>query len=484
MRNSNIKNNYIYNVLYQILIIIVPLFTSPYLTRVLGAENLGIYTFTQSYAHYFVLFILLGVENYGNREIARARDDKEKVKETFWEIYTFQFLLFVVIVFIYILLILFFVKENQLIYWLQLFYVISAGLDINWCYFGLEYFKITVLRNSAIKIISAVAIFLLVKKTGDLWVYTVISAGSLLLSQIVLWPLIIKEFGIYKPTIKGIKKHIRPNLILFLPVLSVSLYTIMDKLMLGMMSEKVEVAYYAYAERIIQIPLSFITALGTVMLPRASNLAKNGDEKTRISLLNKSMQFSMLISVGCSFGVIAIANKLIPWYYGADFSRCAIFSQLLAPVIALTSWNTVVRTQIVIPEKMDKQYLYAVFSGAFVNIVLNAFLISRLQGIGAVIATIVAQTVVCIVQYFTVKKKTKMKKYFIETLFFSFMGAIMMSFLFLIPNIIRITVLDIILRVLLGILIYLLLSWIYLVLIKKDKTLFNAVIGLFKKKGV
>lgn len=484
MRNSDLKKNYLYNVLYQILIIIVPLFTSPYLTRVLGADRLGVYSFTQSFAHYFVLFILLGVENYGNREIARVRDDKVKTRDTFWEIYTFQFVLFVIIVIAYVFLIVFTIKEDKLIYWLQLLYVVSAGLDINWCCFGLERFKLTVTRNSIIKIGSAAAIFLFVKSQEDLWIYTMIAAGSLFLSQAILWPFIIKEIGFSKPSKDGIKRHIKPNLILFLPVLSVSLYTIMDKLMLGVMSTKEEVGYYAYAERIIQIPLSFITALGTVMLPRASNLANRGDKQTRRSLLlNKSMQFSMLMSIGCTFGMIAIADILIPWYYGAAFSRCSLFTKLLSPVIALTSWNTIIRTQVVIPEQMDKEYLYAVLSGAIINLILNALLIPKYQGNGAVFATIVAQATVCLVQYITVRKKVRFSKFFFETAVFTAFGAVMMCSLFSLPSMTNSAIVNIIYRVLFGGIIYLLLSMGYLVVIKKDRMLLNTILGLVKRKA-
>lgn len=483
MGSDNLKKNYIYNILYQLLIILVPLFTSPYLTRVLGAEKLGVYSFSQSYAHYFVLFILLGVENYGSREIARVRDDKDKTSKTFWEIYTFQLFVFLFVVLLYVLSVLFFIEENRIIYWFQLLYIISAGLDINWCCFGLEKFKLTVTRNSIIKLVSAASIFLFVKSIDDLWIYTLIAAGSLLLSQVVLWPFVLRNIGYSKPSILGVKRHIKPNLILFLPVLSVSLYTIMDKLMLGVMTNREEVGYYAYAERIIQIPLSFITALGTVMLPRASNLANRGDGKRRLDLFNKSMQFSMLMSIGCSFGMIAIANIFIPWYYGGSFSRCSFFTQLLSPVIALTSWNTVIRTQIVIPDKMDKEYLFAVLSGAVINITLNALLIPQYQGHGAVIATIVAQTTVCIVQFITVRKKVHFAKYFIDTGLFAVFGAIMMLSLFSLPPITGITIVDIITRVLIGGMIYFVLSMIYLVKMKNDKTLYNTMWSLFKRKG-
>ena len=139
----NIKKNFIYSVSYQILTIILPLITAPYVTRVLGAKGLGVYSKTQAWAHYFLLFAMLGVNNYGNRAIARVRDNREKASKTFWEIYTFQFVTAVIATALYWFYCIQFTSENRLIYMMQSFYVMSGLLDVNWCCFGMEKFKLT-----------------------------------------------------------------------------------------------------------------------------------------------------------------------------------------------------------------------------------------------------------------------------------------------------------------------------------------------------
>lgn len=482
MKQSSLKSNFIYNVAYQILVLIVPLITSPYLTRTIGAEGLGVYSFTQSFAHYFVLCIMLGVNNYGNREIARTRDNKEECSKTFWEIYSFQFILLCALTLIYCGYLVIRKPENLIIYVFQMLYVVSAGFDINWACFGLERFRLTVIRNACIKVFSTIAIFTLVHDSSDLGIYTVIIAGGCLISQLALWPFILKEFDLRRPSWPGIKRHIKPNLMLFLPVIAVSLYTIMDKLMLGVMSTKVEVGYYAYAERVIQIPSSIVAALGTVMLPRASNLVRNGHGDQGKNLLVRSMQFAMLISIGCGFGVMAISKELIPWYYGADFTRCALFTAWLAPVVYLTSWNSVIRTQYVIPYGYDRIYLATVSVGAVVNLILNVLFIRTYQGIGAVIATDIAQFAVCFVQYLLLKNKLDYKEFRSDTVCFFVTGLAMFIGLYILPDFSKVDIVNILYKILVGAAFYCTVTIGYLACIKKDTRLIRSIMSISRRR--
>ena len=97
VQKGKLRKNLIYNIFYQILIIILPLITAPYISRVLGSHNVGVYSYTQAFANYFYLFAMLGVNNYGNRTIAAVRDDRYEVSKTFWEIFSFQFILGLII---------------------------------------------------------------------------------------------------------------------------------------------------------------------------------------------------------------------------------------------------------------------------------------------------------------------------------------------------------------------------------------------------
>lgn len=217
-KKESAKTNFIFNVCYQVFILVLPLITAPYISRVLSADNIGIYSYTQAFANYFVLFAMLGVNNYGNREIARTRDDRTTLSKTFWEIYTTQAFLTVVLSICYIVYTACFVTNNRTIYFIQLFYVFSAGMDINWFCYGLEKFKVTVTRSTVVRICTAVAIFVFVKNQNDLWKYTLIMSAGTLIGQAVVWPFVIHRIDFIRPTVKGMFKHVKGNCILFIPV--------------------------------------------------------------------------------------------------------------------------------------------------------------------------------------------------------------------------------------------------------------------------
>ena len=186
------KKNFIYNIIYQILIMILPLITVPYVSRKLGADGIGIYSYTYSIAYYFMIIAMLGLNNYGNRTIAKARDNKENVSKEFCSIYAMQLITStLMIVSYYIYACIFNVKYRQITI-LQSLYVISSMFDINWFYFGIEKFKLTITRNTLIKVLSLILIFSFVKTPNDVWKYTVILAGSTLGSNLILFSFLRK----------------------------------------------------------------------------------------------------------------------------------------------------------------------------------------------------------------------------------------------------------------------------------------------------
>ena len=175
---SNIKKNLIYNIAYQILIVIVPFITSPYLARTLGSQKIGIYSYTYSIAFYFMIIAVLGVSNYGNRSIAKVRDNKEKLNLTFSSIYVVQMTMSILMIIAYVIYLSFIAGEFKIISIIQGMYIIANALDITWFFYGMENFKVIVLRNSVVKALSLILILALVRTQNDLWVYTAIMAGS------------------------------------------------------------------------------------------------------------------------------------------------------------------------------------------------------------------------------------------------------------------------------------------------------------------
>ena len=394
----SVKKNFIYNLSYQVLVMILPLITTPYISRVIGAEGVGIQSYTYSIANYFVLFAMLGVNNHGNRSIAMVRNDKEKLNRTFMSIYLIQVIMSILMIILYIIYITFFAKSYKIIFIIQLIYIIGALFDINWFFFGMEQFKITVIRNTIIKLISVMSIFIFVKDKSDLYLYSIILALGTLISQLILWRFLVKHLKFTKVKFYEVRQHINSMLTLFIPAISVSIYKVMDKIMLGSMSTVTEVGFFANSERIISIPLGIITALGTVMLPKMSNLLSKGKSNEARKYIDLSLRFAMFISIGAMFGLIGVGKSIVPAFLGNGFEGCIEVVSLLSITLLFMAWANVIRTQILIPKKKDKVYIISTLLGAIVNILINTLLITRLGAIGAAVGTIFAEATVCIYQ--------------------------------------------------------------------------------------
>lgn len=434
MKTNSIKRNFIYNSLYQLLVIAIPLITTPYVSRVLGPEGIGEYSYRYSIAYYYMIFILLGLNNYGNRTIAQSRDDKDKLEKSFWSIYIMQLLIGVIVNLTYLIYSLF-LSSNKKISLIMSLYVLSSALDINWFFFGMEKFKMSVTRNFCIKILSTISIFLFVKSPSDVGLYCLILAGSTFVSQCVLWPYIIKNIKIPKLQMKDIIVHIKPNLFLFLTVIAVSLFKIMDKIMLGIMTEKSEVGFYESSEKIISVPTALITSLGTVMLPHMSNkVEKKNDEKNR-STIYYSILFAMFMSSSLCFGIMGVAKEFVPLFYGEGFEKCILLFWILLPSCLFLAFANVIRTQYLLPHQMDTQYVVSAFCGAVVNILVNLCLIPHYGAIGAAIGTLFAEIVVCIYQTYQVKQYLPIVNYVKKSVVFVIAGGIMfLSLIYLNPD--------------------------------------------------
>ena len=408
---KSLQKNFLYNVLYQILLVILPLITAPYISRTLGATAVGVYSYTYSVAYYFLLIAMLGIGNHGNRSVAAVKDDREKLNKTFSSIYSLQVMTFSTAILAYAFYLVLFVKDNRLIVLLQLIYVTSGLFDIGWLFFGLEQFKLTVARNTLIKISTVVLMFVFVHKPSDLWKYTLIMSAGTLFSQAYLWLYVKKYVSFKKCSVKEIASNIKPVLILFIPVLAYSIYKVMDKIMLGIMSSYDQVGFYNNAEKIINIPMGIITALGTVMLPRMSNIVANGDKKRVDDYIRISAKLVTLLSSAIAFGLMGVSSVLAPVFFGDEFIACGEIIRLLSVTVFFIAWANVIRTQYLIPNKRDSIYLTSTMVGAILNLIINWMLIPKYQANGAVFGTIVAEFSVMLVQMVAVKNELPMRKY-------------------------------------------------------------------------
>lgn len=412
MANKSIVKNYLYNLTYQILTLILPLITASYLARVLGATGNGIYIYTYTIVNYFILFGSLGISMYGQREIAYVQDDKSKMKKTFIELVLFRFITIAIASIIYYFL---FMKQGEYSTYYRILFLelIAAAFDISWFFQGMEDFKKTVIRNITVRLTSVGLIFLFVKQETDLSKYLTIYALADFFGNISLWFYLPKYFKGIKIKNINIVRQIPAIVLLFIPQIANKIYNMLDTTMLGkIIADKAETGYYEQSQKIIRVLLTLVTSLGTVMVPRMASMFANGEKEKINEYMKKSFNFTYMLSFPIIFGLIAISKNFVPWFFGPGYTKVIILMDIITPIILLMGIANIIGTQYLLPTKRQKEFTISVLVGIIVNFILNYIMINLWNSIGACIATVISQLVVDIMQLYYVKDEINLKEMF------------------------------------------------------------------------
>jgi O-antigen/teichoic acid export membrane protein len=421
----NIKKNYLYNLIYQISALVLPIITIPYVSRVLKPEGVGTFAYTNSIVNYFIIFGMLGIGTYGNKMVAMTRDNKVALSKTFFSIYFLQLILTIASLMGYFIFIFYFFHEYKVIALLQSITLIATVIDCSWLFNGLEQFKKIVTRNLLIRVISLLAIFTFVKNHDDLVIYTIILGLSSFFGQLVMWFYVKKYVLSVRISLNSIIKHIKPTIVYFLPQVAIQVYFVMNKTMLGVFSSNSEVGIYDYSDKIIKMSLAIVSSLGVVMLPRMANTFAKGDLVKARNYINRSLEFSTLLSIPIMFGIAGISKEMIPWYMGNEFINSVNVLVILSPAILFMAWSSVFGTQYLLPLGKMKEYTTSVYVGAFVNIILNFILIESYGSVGAAIGTLCAELAVILVQIYYIRKILDISKILPKLVYYLISGGIM-----------------------------------------------------------
>ncbi len=406
---ASLKKNLFFQTAYQLLAIALPLITAPYVARVLGAEKCGLYSYSNVVASYFVVFGMLGLEQYGSRSISRVRDKLEERNKVFSELFVLHSIISIVVVVSYFAFALLSITNREL-FLIQGLYVASVLFDVNWFFFGIEKFKVTVVRNTIIKISCVAAIFIFVKDGQDLNTYCYIMAGSILISQLSLWPILWKHVRIRRVRLIDLRTHIKPMAMLFIAVIAANLNRTLDKVMLGWYELFNGLGQYDYADKLVRVPLGLIAGLGTIMLSRMSYMYENESTEKTKTMLDASAFLTLTVSIGMAFGLAAIAREFVLLFLGVGFSETSTLLRILTISIPIVAWDNYVRTQILIPKQMDSVYTRAVCIGAITNVVLNLVFIYLWGVLGASISTVLSYLMIMILQTVPVRKQIDLKR--------------------------------------------------------------------------
>ena len=396
MSANTIKKNYIYNLIYHLLVMVVPIITTPYVSRILLASGVGAHSYTFSVVNYFALVVNLGIASYGQLQISKYRDDKNSVSKTFYELVLLRFVVTLIVAIAYFVVV---IQNCSLsyksLYYAHFLYILAYSLDITWFLQGLEEFKKIVVRNIIVKFSAVILIFALVKEPSDLVLYAILLNGSTLLGNVSIWcflPRYLKRICFRN---LNIFSHLKPCLIYFIPTISTTIYLTLDKTMIGWIANgSAENGFYEQAHKIEQMIVTFLTSLSVVTMPRIAYLYEKKLLEEMNEKLRETMNFILFLSFPMCFGLIAVSDFFVPLFLGSGYERCIPLLKIFSLLLIVVGMNNAVGKQVLMAIGRQKQYNKCVLIGCLVNIIFNAILIPKYLAFGAAIASVLAEFVI------------------------------------------------------------------------------------------
>ena len=426
-KEKSIKINYFFSAMYRVFALLIPIVSTPYLTRVLTADGIGTFSYVSSYSTYFLLVGLLGFGLYGQRLIASHRDNKFQSSKDFWELYICQFFVSLVAVVGFSLFAIFqpFGNKYKLCFFIEILTVSSAFFNVNFFLEGNEQFSKVAIRDAIIKIGTLASIFIFIKSSSDVWVYSLIIALSMILSNISVWPYVLRNVSKIPLKILKPQKHFLPCLLLFLPTIAAKIYPLVDKTLIGLITkEDAQIGNYAKAQQLVDSCTLLLTALGVVISPRNAYLLSNGKKDEFLNNIKKAFRFVWFLGLPMTIGIISIANNLVPWYLNSsDFSSASGIMMILSATILLCGIRNVYGMQYLVSSGNDKKYVIAILIGVVSNICLSIPFVFLIGNYGAAIASVAAEMLICLLMSLFSKKDINSKiifngfwKYFVASI--------------------------------------------------------------------
>ena len=421
------RKNAAYNVAYRMFSVFLPLVTAPYLSRTVGTDGVGLYSLAWSVSYVFCLIGMLGLNDYGVRTVAQVRDDRETLDRTFSAILQMQWMVAGVTLLAWFGYVFLVAGEEQPIALHLTMMSVSCLCSLDWCLMGLDIFRPIALRNTFVKLAAAACVFLFVKQKADLWIYGFVWSLATLLGNLMS-AASLKGRVKYRPVpLRESLKHLAPCAMLFISVMAVNVYRTMDKVMVSTIAGVDENGLYENAEKIIYCLSGFISAIGTVMMPKVAHMQQLGATEKIYRHIDRSMELILCMVSAMAFGVAAVADRFAPLFYGEDFRYSGVLMAPLAFTLIMIGFANVIRTQVVLPQKRDHIFVKSVCCGAAVNLIANACLIPYLKSMGAVIGTLLAEMTVPTVQYLILRKELPYRQYLKYAGVYAAFGLIMLG---------------------------------------------------------
>jgi len=394
------QKNIFYNVLLAVSQVLFPLITFPYLARTLGPEHIGLINFAESFAKYFVVLAALGIPIYGVREIAKLTKEPKERSILFWEIFSINFICSIIFSLFFLVCIYFIPNLTQyknLFTW-ALFYFFLQMFNLEWFFSGLGEFKFIALRSFFIRLLFILSVFVFIRSKWDFMKYMQMQVILSLILAIINAFQVMKFINFNKVIREKINlfKHLKPLLVLFLTIFSISIYFSLDTVLLGFLADNESVGYYATALKLNKLVIAVLSAISAAMFPSIMNYFHQ-KEFDKFNQLIKEC-FFLLISLSMPLVILFLgcAPEIVEILFGSNYSRAILPLQITTPLIFIVSLSTIFGFQILSALAKDKLILYSAIYGMVISILLSFILVPIFKEIGTAIAILITELVVCI----------------------------------------------------------------------------------------
>lgn len=401
----SLSRNFLYNILQTVSAVLFPLVTFPYATRILGPEGIGTANFVENFCRYFMTFAALGIPIYGVREISKFSESISDRSKVFFEIIFINIITTIICLCIYLSIIYSFsiFEKNIEMYMLGIIYLFFNVFSVEWFFNGLSEFKFIALRSLLIRFLFIILLFAFVRDKDDVYWYFALNVFTLIINNIVNI-LFIKDKIIFNFNNISLKKHLKPLLYIFSSTVAISLYIIIDVLILGLIADEKSVGYYSLGTKISKVPLALILALGAVIIPELNYAKSKNDLLLYQSLLNKSIDFVIMTGIPVGMFIYICSQELIMLFGGKDFAEATTSLKIMAPLAVVIGFSNVFGIQILTVFNKEKQLLYTVTLGMIVSVILNFLLIPYLLDKGSAIANLLSELSVTIFGFLLARK--------------------------------------------------------------------------------
>ena len=420
------RKNAAYNIAYRMFSVLLPLVTMPYLTRACGQDGFGLYSYAWTISEFFCLAAMLGLNDYGVRAIAQVRDDREKLDRTFSAIWQMQLLTAGAALLAWFGYVFLFAGDEKYIALHLTMMSVSCLVSFDWVLMGLDQFRPVALRNTFVKLAAAACVFIFVKEKADLWIYGFVWSLSTLLGNLSCVTAMRGRVKYTPVPMKESLKHLGPCAVLFISVAAISIYRKMDKVMVTQIAGEAQNGLYEAAEKVVYCLSGFISAIGTVMLPKVTHMWEKGETERIARHIDRSMDLVICMVSALAFGIASVADRLAPLYFGEEFRESGLLMALLGFTLIMIGFANVIRTQVVLPQKRDHIFVKSVCCGAAVNLAVNLCLIPQMGAMGAVIGTLAAELTVPVVQFIILRKELPYGRYMRHVAVYAALGLIML----------------------------------------------------------